>query len=75
MYTRPDCGLCERMREEVEASIAPFGASLRLIDVAGHPDLEERFGQRVPVLCIDDSELCFGRLDSDLLDEVLADFR
>lgn len=75
IYTRPDCGLCERMRDQVEACIAPLNVALTLIDISGRDDLEERFGERVPVLYVDDSELCYGRLDQDLLEEALVDIR
>lgn len=73
MYTRPGCGLCERMAEEIRASTG--GARLKLIDIDGNEDLEARFGDRVPVLFVGESELCFGRLDHDLLQEALKDFR
>lgn len=75
MYTRPDCGLCETMREAIETSIAPGGIELGLINIDGDEVLEKRFGDRVPVLFCDGRELCFGRLDLDLLEEALASIR
>ena len=75
MYTRANCGLCERMREQIEAHIARSKIELKLMNIDGHAQLEKRFGERVPVLYFGDSELCFGRLDLDLLEEALADSR
>lgn len=63
------------MREQLEASIVPSGIALTFIDIEGHDDLEARFGNRVPVLYVGDSELCFGSLDMDLLEEALANNR
>lgn len=45
---------------------------LDLADIDDDPALLARYGDRVPVLFLDDEELCYGRLDQDLLEEALA---
>jgi hypothetical protein len=47
------------------------GLSPEVIDVDGDPELVRRHGHRVPVLVIDDEELCHYRLDSTRLDRAL----
>ncbi len=71
MYTRAGCGLCEDMQEAVAASIAGTGATLTLIDISNDPQLHAAHGERIPVLLVDGEELCFGRLDEDLLEQAL----
>lgn len=72
MYTRQHCPLCEIMREQVEALISGRGWALKSVDIAGNRELEHDYGLRIPVLCLGGTELCFGRLDSDLLEEVIT---
>ena len=52
LYSRPGCCLCEDMRAvlaEVEPDL-PF--DLEEIDISTQPELEERFGQEIPVLFV-----------------------
>jgi glutaredoxin len=48
LYTREGCHLCERAAELVE-QVAP---TVRLVevDIEGDPELEARYGLRIPVL-------------------------
>jgi hypothetical protein len=52
LYSRADCELCREMEEVVAQELARFPARLDKIDIGGNPDLEERFGQEVPVLFV-----------------------
>ncbi len=71
MYSRPGCGLCDEMYEQLEPWQGKCGLEFSVVNIDADPALQERFGLRVPVLFLDGVELCFGRLDADLLDEAL----
>ncbi len=72
MYTRPGCGLCHEMREQLEPWSSRPDVEFTQVDISGDASLQERFGLRIPVLFVDGDELCFGRLDADLLREALG---
>lgn len=69
MYTRAGCGLCEEMRSELAPWLRNQGASLALVSVDSDPVLRQTYGERIPVLLLDGEEICWGRLELDLLDE------
>jgi len=63
IYGRERCHLCEEMWEDLQPLLKTCAHSLQIIDVDSDPQLHERFGLRVPVLMIDDEEICAGHLD------------
>ena len=64
LYTRPDCSLCEELRDELEAAFAGrFQLETRWVDE--QREWKKRYGLRIPVLCGDQDELlCEGRFDA-----------
>ncbi|MEX2548885.1 MAG: glutaredoxin family protein [Nitriliruptoraceae bacterium] len=54
-YTRRGCGLCGRAADLVAREARR--AEVRIIDVDSDPELERRYGMRVPVVTIDDVEV------------------
>lgn len=53
LYTRTGCHLCDDAKKPVARAVAATsGATLRIVDIAGHADLEARYGQRIPVVAI-----------------------
>jgi glutaredoxin len=52
LYTRADCELCHEMETLVEQERARFAARMDRIEIDGNSELEERFGQEVPVLFV-----------------------
>lgn len=53
LYTRAGCHLCDEAKKPVVRAVtATDGATLRVVDIAGHADLEARYGQRIPVVAI-----------------------
>jgi hypothetical protein len=69
LYGRRNCHLCEDMAQALHAR----GVAFSEIDVDADPALEERYGDRVPVLTdASDVEICFGRLDEAALQARLA---
>lgn len=52
LYGRADCELCREMEDVVAREIAAFEVRLEKVDIGGNSELEERFGQEVPVLFV-----------------------
>ena len=72
LYQRDGCHLCEQMRAELESPREQHGFELRLCDVDSNPVWRERYGEKVPVLLIDEEEICHYFLDIEALDMALA---
>ncbi|MBI3141081.1 MAG: glutaredoxin family protein [Rhodocyclales bacterium] len=75
VYSRAWCHLCE----DLLAALAPlreeFGFELQVVDVDAHPELEERYGELVPVLVAGEAELCHYFLDAAAVRAYLLSFR
>jgi hypothetical protein len=65
LYTRRGCRLCEEA-EDMLAALAPVGG-VELVDVDTLPDLQRRYGTRVPVLTADGAVVLEGRFDEAAL--------
>jgi Glutaredoxin-like domain (DUF836) len=63
VYSRAGCTLCDQMCAELAILLGPIAAAVRVVDIEGDPDLERRFGHRIPVLSFDDEFVCAYRLD------------
>jgi hypothetical protein len=64
VYSRADCSLCERLLEELAGLLGPEGAAaVQVVDIDGQPELERRYGTRIPVLMADGEFVCAYRLD------------
>jgi hypothetical protein len=64
VYSRADCSLCERMLEELAELLGPArAAAVEVVDIDGDPELERKFGTRIPVLLADGEFVCAYRLD------------
>ena len=58
LLTRAECGLCEDMLNELQALRARHALPpLRLLDVDSDPQLQRRYGLKIPVLLLDQAEL------------------
>jgi hypothetical protein len=61
---RTGCSLCEAMWSEFEACRAGLPADIGsrlevdVVDLVDHPELEARYGQRIPVLELERHEVC-----------------
>lgn len=65
LYTRPRCGLCDLLHEDLLALCRGRAVDVLLVDVDGGPDLKALYGTRIPVLVGEGAVLCEGRLDVD----------
>ena len=72
LFSREDCGLCERLAEALSPLIAGR-ATLDVVDIDDDPALVERYGLRIPVLVGGDNELSGFPLDVDCVERYLAD--
>ncbi len=62
---RPDCGLCEEFEAELRAHPDFTGLRLEHGDVDASPDLQRRYGLRIPVLLDAWNEVvCEGRFEA-----------
>ena len=64
LYTRPRCGLCDLLHEDLLALCRDWAVAIVPIDVDSDPDLKARYGVRIPVVVGDGAVLCEGRLDA-----------
>ena len=71
VYSRPGCHLCDEMIEALRVMQGRFHFSVTVIDIAGDPELEQRHGERIPVLMDGARELGHFRIDSAKVAEYL----
>jgi hypothetical protein len=64
VYSRPGCGLCEQMLEELASVLPPAEAArVQVVDIDTDPELTRKYGTRIPVLLVDGEFVCAYRLD------------
>ena len=63
VLSRGYCHLCHQMIAELEKLRARFGFEIEVVDVDRHPALEEKWGDKVPVLLDGEREICHYFLD------------
>ena len=52
LYSRPDCHLCEAMRDVAVAVAREVGAEVEEMDVDADPEAAARWDLEIPVLCV-----------------------
>lgn len=64
VYSREGCHLCEELLADLAQLLGPAAAAqVVVIDISDDPELERKYGQRVPVLLADGEFVCAYRLD------------
>lgn len=72
LLTRADCGLCEDMHAALDSLAATLELPpLEIADVDADPVTRRRFGLKIPVLLLDGTLVCYGRLDEGELRRML----
>lgn len=71
-YSRVGCHLCDDARAVVARVCADLGESFVEVDVDSNPDLEDRFGEEVPVTFVDGRQHDFWRVDEGRLRAALG---
>jgi Glutaredoxin-like domain (DUF836) len=72
VYSRRDCPLCEEFVLDLGQQLAPFAQDFEVRDVDADPDTRRRYGMKIPVLTVDGSPVCNGKLDGDAVARLLA---
>jgi glutaredoxin len=76
LLTRAGCGLCTRALDQLRGICAEFGVEVGTVDVdevAGtNPALRAEFGDRLPVVLLDDREHSYFEVDERRLRADLA---
>lgn len=73
VYVRSGCHLCDAMLAELGSSRQQGKFELEVVDILGRPELESRYGSRIPVLCAEgDEEICHYFLDETVLAEYFS---
>jgi glutaredoxin len=71
LYGKAGCHLCEEARKVVESVRSEQSFELHEVDVSVDPELNRRFGERVPVVEIEGEELFEFHVDPVALRERL----
>lgn len=72
LYSRIDCHLCEQMQDELAQFMAATAYILEIVDIDHNPELQKKYGGRIPVLTYDDDILCEYFFHSNLLKNLLS---
>ncbi|MFT9849974.1 glutaredoxin family protein [Aneurinibacillus sp. REN35] len=62
IYTREGCGLCNKAKEKVERVARDYPIELTMKDIAQDPELEEAYGQLIPVVYIDEEKVFVSKM-------------
>lgn len=73
LLSRSYCHLCHEMESALAPLAAEFGVGVTVVDVDADPALEERHGERVPVLFLGETEICHYFLDEAKVRECLTE--
>ncbi|WP_210439727.1 glutaredoxin family protein [Nocardioides xinjiangensis] len=72
LYSRPGCHLCDDARAVVAAVCDDLGETFEEVDITTDPDLEDRFGEEIPVTFVDGRQHDFWRVDERRLRAALG---
>lgn len=72
LMVRSTCGSCARVAAQMRPVVAAAGAELVIVDVDSDSALASEFGDRVPVVVIDDEEFSCWEVDNEELAAELA---
>lgn len=72
LYTRPGCHLCDAAREVVASVCDDLGESFEEVDITTDDELEDRFGEDIPVTFVDGRQHDFWRVDETRLRTALG---
>ena len=72
VLSREYCHLCEELLAGLKQFQARYDFEIEVVDVDRHPKLEEKWGDKVPVLFDGDQEICHYYLDPEAVDARLS---
>ena len=72
VITRKGCHLCDLALGELELIGVEYPFSLKLTYLEDHPDLIGKFGNDIPVIRVDQIEVCRHRVERGAIVAILA---
>ncbi|GAA3020382.1 thioredoxin family protein [Actinokineospora globicatena] len=70
--TRQGCHACEVAESDVARVCADLGVDWSAVDVDSDPELRAEYGDRVPVILVDDAEHGYWKVEEDRLRAALT---
>lgn len=71
VFSRRGCHLCDVLLEQL-LDLVRGRATVTVRNIADDPELERRYGKRIPVVAAAGEDLCQYRLDADAIRRALA---
>jgi hypothetical protein len=71
VYSRRGCHLCDDLLLDLEP-LCKGRAKIIVRDVDSDPAWADRYGTAIPVVCVDNHEICRYHLDREAVERVLA---
>ncbi|MEW1982310.1 glutaredoxin family protein [Citricoccus sp. NPDC079358] len=72
LLVKDGCHLCADALAVVAEVCGRLGVDWHAVDIAGRPDLAERYAEEIPVLMVDGVQRDFWRIDPVRLERMLA---
>ena len=72
LYTKKDCGLCEKAERTIRAVQKTTELDLEIVDVEGDATAYGRYWDRVPVVMVEGKEVAAAPMDEARLRAVLT---
>ncbi len=73
LYSRSNCTLCEAMEEELRPFIEKYSITVNRQYIDNETVLQQLYGDRVPVLTLNNEILCHYFLDTEILLKAITD--
>ena len=73
LYSRSNCPLCEAMEDELRPFIAKYSITVNRTYIDNDASLQQLYGEKVPVLTLNNEILCHYFLDTDILLQTITD--
>jgi len=74
LYTRTGCHLCEEMEHEILSLESRLTFTTNIITINNKKHLEQRYGDKVPVLAYKDTIICTYVLNQDALKKAIKQY-
>ena len=72
LYSRPGCGLCEEMLNQLAALPEARAFGVDVLDVDDEAAARVRYGHKIPVLLFCGELVCHGHFDAEEVHKALA---
>lgn len=72
LYGAPQCCLCHDAKEVLDRVGKTVAFELDMVDISPDPELVERYGTQIPVLCIDGEQVFRYRIHEKKLLQLLT---